>query len=277
MSNKGKITFKRLYDYVFNFYLSIDLFFHKAFEPDSYKSYKSEFEKPNMTLTFFDNFDNNSINTSKWTNYMWWGQNYHPADKHQWYDINRCKIVNGILNMNIENDPKTFEDGTFEYAVGNLNNSHVFEQKYGYFEIKCKIPSEKGAWPAFWLASKHSWPPEIDIFEFYTGKKKDCWETNVHWGKEPKHPSRVMGHGVWKTSERFHVYAVDWKEDKMDFFWNGILVRRITDKQILNDFSYPMHIIINNAIDSGDGRGFGDINCPMSFKVLWVRAYRHNS
>jgi len=277
MKNKGSITINRIKDSIFNFLLSIKLSYYRQFKSEFFRYYKSEFKKPGMSLTFSDDFLEDSIEKSKWTNYMWWGTNYHPNAKSQWYDLNQCVINNGILSMNIQKKETMFPEGVFDYAVGLLNNSHVFEQKYGYFEIKCKIPSAKGTWPAFWLASKYSWPPEIDVFEFYTGKKKDCWESNVHWGKEPKHPSNAMGHKVWSTSERFHVYAVDWKEDKMDFFWNGLLIRRITDKQILNDFKYPMHMIFNNAIDSGIDRGFSDSVLPATFKTSWVRAYQHNT
>ena len=277
MKNKGKITTNRIKDSIFNFLLSIKLYYYRQFKSEFFRHYKSEIKKPGMILTFSDDFLEDSIDKSKWTNFMWWGTNYHPSSKSQWYDINQCIINNGILSMNIQKKETMFPEGVFEYAVGLLNNSHVFEQKYGYFEIKCKIPSVKGTWPAFWLASKYSWPPEIDVFEFYTGKKKDCWESNVHWGKEPKHPSNAIGHKVWSTSERFHTYAVDWREDKMDFFWDGLLVRRITDKQILNDFKYPMHMIFNNAIDSGADRGFSNSILPATFKTSWIRAYAHST
>lgn len=277
MNNKKKITFRRLYDYVFNFSLTINLFLIKLFEPDFRKKYKSNTEKDNMTLTFLDDFEGLEIDKNKWSHLMWWGQNYHPENKNEWYDINECILDNNsFLSMNIAKKQATFPEGTFNYAVGHLCNSFSFEQQYGYFEIRCKIPSGRGTWPAFWLGSKHSWPPEIDLFEFYTGKKKDCLESNVHWGKQPGHPSQVMKHKLWKTSEKFNVYAVDWRENKMDFYWNGVLIRRITDKQILKDFNVPMSIIIGNGIDPAPNRGFSDSNLPLTFKVDWVRAYKHN-
>jgi Beta-glucanase/Beta-glucan synthetase len=50
--------------------------------------------------------------------------------------------------------------------------SKIFKQQYGYFEIRSKMPNSTGTWPAFWLTGTQSWPPEIDIYEWYGGKTK---------------------------------------------------------------------------------------------------------
>ncbi len=53
-----------------------------------------------------------------------------------------------------------------EYISGILTTQGRFSQKYGYFEIRAKIPVGVGVWPAFWmLADDGGWPPEVDIME----------------------------------------------------------------------------------------------------------------
>ena len=55
--------------------------------------------------------------------------------------------------------------------------------RYGYFEIRCKLPIHRGAFPAFWLwdAKNDDYYEEIDIFEF-------SWEfedPNAYWHHNP--------------------------------------------------------------------------------------------
>ena len=67
------------------------------------------------------------------------------------------------------------------YVSGMLTSQKSFSQKYGYFEIRSKIPVGAGVWPAFWLlANNHGWPPEIDVMEGRGERPGDLVMT-THW------------------------------------------------------------------------------------------------
>ena len=68
-----------------------------------------------------------------------------------------------------------------EYISGILTTQSRFSQKYGYFEIRAKIPVGIGVWPAFWmLADDGGWPPEIDVMEGRGQRPGDLVMT-THW------------------------------------------------------------------------------------------------
>ena len=89
-------------------------------------------------------------------------------------------------------------DMIIPFGVGLVSCTEKFG--YGTFEIEAKLPKgQPNAWPAFWMWSFDSWPPEIDVFEAYSNKKGSYFNwnidallgkfwrcaTNVHLGKNP--------------------------------------------------------------------------------------------
>ena len=67
------------------------------------------------------------------------------------------------------------------YASGIAITMDKFDQQYGYFEAKIKVPKGNGLWPAFWMMPYHAWPPEIDIMEIL-GRDTDTMYMTNHWG-----------------------------------------------------------------------------------------------
>ena len=78
------------------------------------------------------------------------------------------KVKDGVLSIVASRTPPALKPVLFnnEYISGILTTQGSFAQKYGYFEIRAKIPVGIGVWPAFWmLADDGGWPPEIDVLE----------------------------------------------------------------------------------------------------------------
>ena len=146
------------------------------------------------------------MDTIHWQGYEWitqerWGQ-VNPKDPKHWMDPSAVSISGDTLYLKSHYNPKYFIDidKTVDAGCGTLSCTTKFG--YGYFEIRAKLPDGPYQWPAFWMWSFDSWPPEIDVFEGYSDKKGSYlnktklgrlltgkfWavNSNIHLGISPK-------------------------------------------------------------------------------------------
>lgn len=68
------------------------------------------------------------------------------------------KVRDGVLSIVASRTPSDLKEVLFsnEYVSGVLTTQKSFFQKYGFFEIRAKIPSGIGVWPAFWLLANNA-------------------------------------------------------------------------------------------------------------------------
>jgi beta-glucanase (GH16 family) len=280
-------------DFFINLFLDIRLWFYVKFKPSRFKNVVNEVDKEGWELTFNDEFDQGKLDRKKWRTDAYYGLRFHPGNivdrgeaPDSYYGDNMFEFDGSIMKQKADDNPITINyvdwDGkdwgkyTIPYRIGQIDSSNSFEQKYGYFEIRSKNPSEPGHWTAFWLASKHAWPPEIDIYEIYTGKKKGLksFESNFHWNPSENKKMKVKGHKVLDVSEDFHLYAVEWNDKQFKIYYDNLLVRVFSNPETVKFFEHPMHIIINNGIDPREGRRLEDVKFPTYHEVDYVRAYK---
>ncbi len=209
----------------------------------------------------------------EWSGYSWlkqerWGQ-IHPDKTMCWYDSSAVSIdENGYLNLKTHYNPKLFDEWGVESKIGVGLVSCTERFGYGYFEIEAKLPRGKNLWPAFWMWSWDSWPPEIDVFEGYTRKKEGYFnwdlesllgkfwdvQTNFHYGDTPNNTSegaKTHWMGFKDPSKNFVKYGCLWLKDKIQIFYNDKMVRELTNPYVLRFFRYThMNVIINNSVDA---------------------------
>jgi len=244
---------RNIIDKIFNFYLTLKSRWRRFFNVHPRKRHR-----PNSVadLVFYDNF--RSFDHENWIVGQPWGE-YHPDALYQYYGKfeNSIKSENDGLKLMQKYEPKSFlVDNTYTtvpYSVGLIVSKKAFG--YGYFECDATLPKGLGLWPAIWLSDHLTWPPEIDILEAYSddsGNYKDKLETNVHYGvvNVNKDSAKASKHALPQIKDS-HRYAVLWTNKKIDFYYDGFLVRRITSKKVLKWFNKPnvkMNWILNNAI-----------------------------
>lgn len=205
-----------------------------------------------------------------WSGYNWltrerWGS-IHPEKPYNWYDPSAIKIHNDQLCLNIHKNPRSFTINKKQinspFGTGLVTCESDFG--FGKFEIEAKLPKGKGLWPAFWMWAVDEWPPEIDIFEGYSGLKgnyykhfikpvnvKSCVHLRDEWNTR-----KICAKAPWiiqfnkKPYKEFHIYSCVWTNDKLEFYIDNKRIRKIRDKKILGHIArYKMKIIINNHID----------------------------
>jgi beta-glucanase (GH16 family) len=206
----------------------------------------------------------------EWSGYKWitnerWGQ-WDASNPRFWMDPSAVSIHKGTLHLTTHLNKKTFTTPTGEtytatHGMGTVSCLEKFG--YGEFEIEARLPYGSYNWPAFWMWSWDSWPPEIDIFEGYSNKNGSyfnwadfllgkIWrvESNIHLGKHPYNYSigAESARWGWKNPHKHFIkYSLLWTPDVIEIKWDGKVVRKITDKSILAQFeNTKMNVLINN-------------------------------
>jgi len=213
----------------------------------------------------------------KWQGYEWltqerWGQ-IHSGKPECWYDPSAVEILyhpnnDDELLLKTHYNPKEFNifDNKIISPIGVGLVSCKEKFSYGYFEIKAQLPEGPLLWPAFWMWSWDSWPPEIDVFEGYTNKNGSYfnwshemllgkfWRTpsNIHLGKYPDNYNMgAKNHwlGFKSPAKKINKYAIEWLPYRITILFNDEVVRNIIEPSIIKQFNNTkMNVIINNSI-----------------------------
>lgn len=205
-----------------------------------------------------------------WCGYEWitserWGQ-VHPDKSHWWYDESCVEIdKDNYLHLTTKYNPKYFPEIDKNATIGVGLVSCTTKFGFGIYSITAKLPKGENLWPAFWMWSWDSWPPEIDVFEAYSDSKGSYlkprlskplgfWnvQTNVHY-KEGDSNKMTGGKthyfGFKDPSKHFIEYTLIWQKDAIKLYYDNRLVRTITDKNILDQFNKTkMNVILNNGV-----------------------------
>lgn len=187
---------------------------------------------------------------------------------------------NGNLMIKAINDG--FAGSPFTSA--RIKTQGLFSQAYGRFEARVKTPSGPGIWPAFWMLGENitttGWPQcgEIDIME-QRGQEPYINNGSVHGpgysGANAITKSYQLTSGRFDTE--FHVYAIEWGENYIDYFIDDYLYNRITPETVTGNwvFNTPFYMIFNIAV-GGTYVGFptSGTTFPQSMYIDYVKVYK---
>jgi beta-glucanase (GH16 family) len=239
--------------------------------------------KIDSNLIWSDEFESEGLpDSEKWVYDVGghgWGNN-----ELQFYTENEllnARVENGILIIEAHQD-SSYEKG---YTSARLLTRGKAAWKYGYIEVKAKLPQGLGTWPAIWMLPEENkyggWPKsgEIDIME-HVGYDQGIVHGTVHTEafNHIKGTQKGMQITVPDCSETFHIYAVDWKEDKIDFYLDGEKYHSFenTGKSWEEwPFDHPFHLILNIAVGGnwGGSQGVDPNIWPQRMEIDYVRVY----
>jgi beta-glucanase (GH16 family) len=218
----------------------------------------------------------------------------------QYYTDNRNAALDGTGHLNLEArrevvpgstcppDPRS-QSVTCQYTSARLNTHGSFDFQYGRAEARIKVSGTPGLWPAFWMLGA----------DLYTGQAgwPECGEIDVmeHVGRQPDRSSSTL-HGpgyqgadgigapyrapVADLAADFHVYAVDWRPDRISFAVDGhefFTVRKDDTERTRGPWVYdhPFVLLLNNAVGGPmPGPPTADTVFPQQMLVDYVRVYR---
>lgn len=230
-------------------------------------------DKPGYTVTFHDEFDGPTVDTTQWVKRYKWGETVINAELQAYVD-DAFQFQNSVLRIVASHQPGTYDGKTMAYRSGVIASVH--EQTFGYFEARCRMPPGTGLWPAFWLLGANGTPGvnEIDIHEFL-GNDLHTIHTTVHWGASynpPDHKSDGKAFTGPDFTADYHTFAVDWDTNHVIWYVDGAEVFRHEGVGVPQ---VKMYIIANLAV-GGSWPGSPDANTvfPAYYDIDYIRAYQ---
>ena len=233
------------------------------------------------TLVWRDEFETSRMpETDKWwyeTGNSGWGnhelQNYIPGASGQ----DTCALISGGILKIIAKKRGS--------EVLSIRMNTIEGLTYGHFEARLKLPSGRGTWPAFWMMPKNftTWPGdgEIDIME-EVGYDPNTIVCTIHC-KAYNHSigtQRGASKLVPTAQSDFHIYAVEWTENYIYGFVDGVRYFTFPNDKTGNKdtwpFNAPFYLKLNLAWggDWGGADGVDESILPATYEINYVRVYQ---
>ena len=242
------MSFQSIIKTIIAFFESIWLFFAGLFSPPAKPVDPVIIPPPedpqilkldDFSLVWSDDFDGDTLDASKWAGFRCGGDK-SVARQGGWWHTDFASVKDGTLNISTIYCPDGYKGGKAGWYSCGLCTSGLFEQTYGYFEVRCILPKGTGMWSAFWMLPQDfshtvgnggTDGAELDIVESpnYHYKLSDnvnVVTTNIHidgYGSEEQ--SKCVATPFIETNDPyvdFNTYGVEWNENEYIFYINGV-------------------------------------------------------
>lgn len=258
--------------------------------PDAPNGYK---------MVWNEEFDDGGVPDSTWWSHE---KGFVRNNELQWYQPDNATVEDHLLLIEgkrekIENPSYDPDSNNWklsrpyaEYSSSSINTRDKFSFQYGILEVRARLDTCMGSWPAIWtLGNERPWPHkgEIDVMEFYRYQNESTILANAAWGGEKRYEP------IWDSSHtpleellevmpdwesRFHVWKMDWTEDYIRLYLNDVLlneieVERATREGGFNPFRQPHYILLNLALGSNGGDP-SETEFPLFYEVDYVRVFQ---
>lgn len=251
-------------------------------------------------LVWSDEFNTNgAINSTNWhhqTQIPDGGSWYNGEVQHYTNQLSNSFVENGVLKIVAIKQPFTDQGVTKQYTSARLNSKFAFT--YGRVDIRAKVPTNQGTWPALWLLGKNiiepgayfsathgttSWPAcgEIDILEHGitpsqpAGYIQSALHTPSSFGNTVNHGGTIANN----LGTNFHVYSMNWSPNQITFSLDGVAF--YTYNPTVKDastwpFIVDQYLLLNIALGGVAG------NIPSNFtqatlEIDYVRVYQNTT
>ncbi len=268
-----------------------------SYAPDGYKiAWSDEFD---TSVTLYTNWLFNQGGTG-WGNHEL--QYYCPNGYYS--ESQRTAIVSdGTLKIKAYKVNPSPQTDNCPYVSARMDTKQGF--KYGYIEMRAKLPVTPGVWPAFWMLLKDGpsyvrdeskTGAEIDMMEYVPNDGADqiyfsahSYNATLEAGRETGYVDPVTGQkysycqaGTNTTPDDWHCYGMEWTHEYIKGFIDGVQYFYAPNptpdakNMAVWPFDQEFYIKLNLAI-GGDWGGTVDPNLTEeTFEVDWVRVFQRD-
>lgn len=264
-------------------------------------------EYQDYRLVWNDEFNVDGVPSKEWS----FERGFVRNEELQWYQPQNATVRDGCLVIEGRHEQVTnthydaasndwrFNRRQAEFTSSSITTRHSFHFKYGRMEVRAKIPTASGSWPAIWvLGNKYRWPMngEIDLMEYYIKRgapsilANACWGDSIRWKAVWDEGVTPFTHFTQRDvhwAENFHVWRMDWDKHFIRIFLDGELMNEIDLSKTINrafeganfnpfsndDPDFGVYILLNLAL--GGNGGTPDLSAfPLHYLVDYVRVYQ---
>lgn len=246
-----------------------------------------------MDLIFSDEFNRTTLadaDAQAWGTKLWWGGRTITGGYQKQFFIDKDYVSKNGVAPGI--DPFSFQDGVltitatqtptellpevdnYKYLSGIINTYNSFSFMYGYVEIRAQATAGKGFMPAQWmLRTDHGALGEIDIMEI-VGSRPTRLNSTVHYQNLDGTPiaSNVVRTTTVDLSQEMHVYGVDWREDTIAFYLDGVKMGEIVTPDALKAWMYLLTNLTVGGILAGNPDA--TTSWPGEYKIDYIRVWQ---
>ncbi len=241
-------------------------------------------------LVWSDEFNvDGPLDTTRW-NYE---KGFVRNQEAQWYQKKNASTKNGNLIiegrkeqiLNPFYNPNS-SDWRYNRQYANYTSACVTTKnnwQYGFFEIRAKIVTESGLWPAIWtLGIVGAWPKngECDIMEYYGGNILANWAwSNGTWNASHT-PVSSFSDPNWDKS--FHIWKYLWTKDTAKIYLDNKLLNQqaisqtnnVAGQTPANGFRQSHYLLLNLALGGNNGGSLANTTFPSQYQIDYVRIYQ---
>lgn len=231
-------------------------------------------EYPSMRRVWSDEFDGTEINMSNWTHEV--GEEWFNNELQAYSaDPKYSSVADGKLTI-------TAHDEGGNYVSARMITQDKYEVQYGRIDIRAKLPTGQGIWPALWMLGEDinevSWPQcgEIDIMEL-VGHIPNETHGTAHYnnnGHQFKGRGKTLASGDF--IDKFHVFSIVWERDYITWYLDGEEFLTLSESTIQGfPFTSSFFFIFNVAV-GGDWPGNPDETTvfPQKMEVDYIRVFQ---
>lgn len=252
---------------------------------------------PGYHLVWRDEFNGTSLNTSNWNalNYSTYGDGNgelaclmdRPANLSESGGALHLIARHESPPLKCGYDPRFPNGRNYSSAMITTQGKESF--KYGYLEIRAKLPTQantsQGMWPAFWLRPVSGGIGELDALEAIGSGPSNNTEVNkVHqtiwYDYSGTYPDQTYTYAFpsGAPSDGYHTYAVKWAPGLMQWIVDGRVTytrTSATTSWLDSAFGQPFYIRLNLAVGgSWPGSPTSSTAFPESYDIDYIRVYQ---
>lgn len=211
-----------------------------------------------------------------------WGYNLGTGD-NGWGNNEKQNYTNSAANVIVQGGSlkitaKKEASGGASYSSARLVTDGKFKFTYGKIEVKAKLPTGAGTWPAIWMLGQDyatkTWPAcgEIDIME-HVGNNQNVVLGTLHY------PGRSGGNAdsgsktIANVSTEFHVYKAVWSPASIKIYADDTLIHSVANTTSL-PFNSDFFLIVNVAMGGNLGGNIDPAFTQSSMEIDYVRVYQ---
>ena len=235
-------------------------------------------------LAWSDEFEADTLDDTKWERCKRGTPDWMNTMSN---DERLLEIKDGVLHLwGIVNDKKDSDPAPFLTAGVTSKGKYAF--RYGKVQIRARLPSAQGAWPALWmLGAEGGWPAngEIDLMEHLNFDRK-IYQTihSYYTHKIDKTNTPKKGSTAPIDRDDWNTYGCEWDTDQIVFTVNGRPTHtypRVAEKGERQwPFKQPFYFILSMQIGGKWVNGSGPTNpdhYPAGMEIDWIRVYNRKT